>query len=58
MKGWEEYVQRALERREKPTLTVQDLEDAKRLAGKTDEMLQEPGKILKKEAIGQVAYMK
>ena len=57
MKKWEADIQRALESREKKTLTVLDLEDARTFAGKPDKMLEEPGKTLRKEAIGQVLSM-
>ena len=51
MKTWEEALQRALERREKETLTIQDLADARAFAKKPDAMFEECGLELHREAI-------
>lgn len=57
MKTWEAAIQRALERREKETLTLQDLADARAFAKKPDTMFEDCGLELHREVMAQIAYM-
>lgn len=57
MKTWEASIQRSLERREKTTVTVQNLQGVRGFAKRSDEMFEECGLELHSEAIAQIKYI-
>ena len=57
LKRWGITFNPALERRDKKSLTTQDVADAKAFSKKPNEMLKSEGRVLKAEAITRVDYI-
>ena len=57
LKRWESILRHAIERREKDTLTEQDVIDAKAFASRPKSMLTTEGIALQAEAVAQISYV-